>query len=84
MFKVDLEKLSGLVALARVGACLLSECMHVSVESWGLLGVMVSSWEAISTYLLNVVEQKYQPQQLLSLPCSVHTVCTPPASPTSH
>lgn len=58
MFKVDLEKLSG---LARVGTCLLSECIHVSVESWGLLSVMVSSWEAISMYLLNVIEQKYQP-----------------------
>lgn len=61
MFKVDLEKFSGLVALAHVGTCLLSGCMHVSVESWGFLSVLVSSWEAVSMYLLNVIEQKYQP-----------------------
>ena len=67
------------------GPCWCMKRMHVSIESWWLLSVMVSSWEAVSMYLLNVIEQKYQPQQvLLSLPCSVHTVCTSPASPTSH
>lgn len=63
------------------GPCWCMKCMRVSVESWWLLSVMGSSWEAVSMYLLNVTEQKYQPQQvLLSLPCRVHTVCTPPAS----
>lgn len=36
MFKVDLEKFSGLVALARVGTCLLSGCMHVSGRELGV------------------------------------------------